>query len=64
MRFRLFEVAHNMGASVQMIQEYYRKQATSAVFATRLGDSPCLKLANNRRQTEENTILVAFAPTT
>ena len=33
----VFEVARNMGTSVQMIQEYYGKQATSAVFATRLG---------------------------
>jgi hypothetical protein len=29
----VFEVARNMGTSVQMIQEYYGKQATSAVFA-------------------------------
>jgi integrase len=34
----VFEVARNMGTSVQMIQEYYGKQATSAVLATRLGD--------------------------
>jgi integrase len=34
----VFEAARNMGTSVQMIQEYYGKQATSAVFATRLGD--------------------------
>jgi len=34
----VFEVARNMGTSVQMIQEYYGKQATSTVFATRLGD--------------------------
>jgi integrase len=34
----VFEVARNMGTSVQMTQEYYGKQATSAVFATRLGD--------------------------
>lgn len=34
----VFEVARNMGTSVQMIQEYYGKQATSVVFATRLGD--------------------------
>ena len=33
-----FEVARNMGTSIQMIQEYYGKQATSAVFATGLGD--------------------------
>ena len=32
----VFEVARNMGTSVQIIQEYY--EATSAVFATRLGD--------------------------
>jgi integrase len=36
--FGVFEVARNMGTSVQMIQQYYGKQATSAVFATRLGD--------------------------
>ena len=34
----VFEVARNMGTSVEIIQEYYGKQATSAVFATRLGD--------------------------
>lgn len=34
----VFEVARNMGTSVQMIQEYYGKQATAATFATRLGD--------------------------
>jgi site-specific recombinase XerD len=34
----VFEVARNMGTSVQMIQEYYGKQATASVFATRLGD--------------------------
>jgi len=34
----VFEVARNMGTSIQMIQEYYGKQATSAVFATKLGD--------------------------
>src|SRR6476660_6876714 len=34
----VFEVARNMGTSVHMIQEYYGRQATSAVFATRLGD--------------------------
>jgi hypothetical protein len=34
----VFEVARNMGTSVQIIQEYYGKQATPAVFATRLGD--------------------------
>ena len=36
--FGVFEVARNMGTSVQIIQEYYGKQATAAVFATRLGD--------------------------
>jgi integrase len=35
--FGVFEVAGNMGTSVQIIQEYYGKQATAAVFATRLG---------------------------
>jgi site-specific recombinase XerD len=34
----VFEVARNMGTSVQMIQEYYGRQATASVFATRLGD--------------------------
>jgi len=34
----VFEVARNMGTSVQMIQLYYGKQATAAMFATRLGD--------------------------
>lgn len=34
----VFEVARNMGTSVEIIQEYYGKQTTAAVFATRLGD--------------------------
>jgi integrase len=34
----VFEVARNMGTSVQMIQSYYGKQATAQTFATRLGD--------------------------
>ena len=34
----VFEVARNMGTSVQMIQNYYGKQATAQAFATRLGD--------------------------
>jgi integrase len=34
----VFEVARNMGTSVKVIQEYYGKQATPTVFATRLGD--------------------------
>jgi hypothetical protein len=33
----VFEVARNMGTSVQMIQEYYGKQATSAVLQRGLG---------------------------
>ena len=32
----VFEVARNMGTSVQMIQEYYGRQATSAVFCDSL----------------------------
>ena len=36
----VFEVARNMGTSVQIIQEYSGKQATSVVFATRLGIEP------------------------
>jgi len=34
----VFEVARNMGTSVQMIQLYYGRHATASVFATRLGD--------------------------
>jgi integrase len=34
----VFEVARNMGTSVQIIQEHYGKQATAFTFATRLGD--------------------------
>jgi integrase len=34
----IFEVARNMGTAVQLIQKYYGRQATAAVFATRLGD--------------------------
>ncbi len=37
----VFEVARNMGTSVQIIQEYYGKQATASVFATRLGLALC-----------------------
>jgi hypothetical protein len=33
----VFEVARNMGTSVQIIQEYYGKQATSAVFCDKAG---------------------------
>jgi hypothetical protein len=33
-----FEIARKMGTSVEIIQEYYGKQATAASFATRLGD--------------------------
>src|ERR1700680_2067909 len=36
----VFEVARNMGTSVQIIQEYYGRQATPAIFATRLGEWP------------------------
>jgi len=36
--FGVFEVARNMGTSVQMIQAYYGKQATAATLAIRLGD--------------------------
>ncbi len=32
----VFEVARNMGTSVQMIQEYYGKQATPTVFADQI----------------------------
>jgi hypothetical protein len=38
MELGVFEVARNMGTSVQIIREYYGKQPTSTVFATRLGD--------------------------
>ena len=34
----VFEIARNMGTSVQMIQQYYGKQPAPTVFATRLGD--------------------------
>ena len=34
----IFEVARNMGTSVEIIQQYYGKSATSATFATSLGD--------------------------
>jgi hypothetical protein len=34
----VFQVARNMGTSEQIIQAYYGKPATPAVFATRLGD--------------------------
>lgn len=42
----VFEVARNMGTSVQMIQEYYGGQATSAVFATRLGGHRIRQMAS------------------
>ena len=34
----VFELACNMGTSVQMIQQYYGRHATAKTFATRLGD--------------------------
>jgi integrase len=34
----VFEIARNMGTSVQIIQEYYGGQATAVTFATKLGD--------------------------
>jgi hypothetical protein len=34
----VFEVALNMGTSVQIIQEYYGKQATSVVVCNKAGD--------------------------
>ena len=34
----VFEVARNMGTSVEILQKYYGKSATSAKFATGLGD--------------------------
>ena len=34
----VFELARNMGTSVQMIQQYYGRHATARTFATRLGD--------------------------
>ena len=34
----VFELARNMGTSVQVIQSYYGKHATAPAFATRLGD--------------------------
>lgn len=33
----IYDIAKNMGTSVTMIEQYYGKQATSAVLATRLG---------------------------
>jgi hypothetical protein len=34
----VFEVARNMGTSVEMLQTYYGKSATASKFATGLGD--------------------------
>ena len=36
-KVNVFDVARNMGTSVQIIESYYGKHATSAVLATRLG---------------------------
>jgi hypothetical protein len=33
----VFDIARNMGTSVQMIQSYYGKQATPISMATKLG---------------------------
>jgi integrase len=33
----VFDIARNMGTSVQIIEAYYGKHATSSVLATRLG---------------------------
>ena len=35
---QVFSIARNMGTSVEIIQQYYGKSATSATFATSLGD--------------------------
>jgi hypothetical protein len=43
----VLEVARNMGTSVQIIQEYYDKQATPAVFATRLGGLNSIPLSRH-----------------
>jgi integrase len=34
----VFDIARNMGTSVQIIEDYYGKDATSLALATRLGD--------------------------
>jgi hypothetical protein len=34
----VFDAARNMGTSVQVIQNYYRKHATPRKLATQLGD--------------------------
>jgi integrase len=36
-KVNVFDVARNMGTSVQIIEAYYGKHATSKVMATRLG---------------------------
>jgi integrase len=36
-KVNVYDMARNMGTSVQMIEQYYGKHATSAVLATRLG---------------------------
>lgn len=36
-KVNVYDIARNMGTSVQMIEQYYGKHATSAVLATRLG---------------------------
>jgi integrase len=36
-RVNIFDIARNMGTSVQIIEAYYGKHATSRVLATRLG---------------------------
>jgi hypothetical protein len=55
----VFEVARNMGASVQMIHEYYGKQATPTVFATRQGD----KGNNAACQIQRGGIMISEAAT-
>ena len=37
-RVNVFDVARNMGTSVQIIEAYYGRHATSRVLATRLGN--------------------------
>jgi hypothetical protein len=53
----VFEVARNMGTSVQMIQQYYGKQATPAVFALGSGiDLPLPNLALRWKSTSGRVI--------
>jgi hypothetical protein len=46
----IYDIARNMGTSVQMIQSYYGRQATPISMATTLGGMPPVKRKRDRSE--------------